>query len=724
MAGRTVPSWPSNRGHGSRAVLARLVLGPAVLIVGAAAGDAAPAHPLIAILSVHPDAVASQGYANAFRSVGYPIRWLSPEAFGDFDGALLVVPLADATTLSEESCDRIVSFVEGGGRLVTAGESSLSSALGVRFTGRRRAIQGVTETVAPGLRIRWKSPGTFRPYVAPAPARVFARTPDGQHPLVSAFARGQGTVLLLGVELDGDDPLGTGRFPYFLQAVGSAFGVAPPVALHRITAYADISDHRGQDPMRVARAWYLRGIREVNVGAWDAFGGNREYFSRLIAACHRYGILVYAWLEPPEISTGFWDAHPEWREKTATGADARVDWRRLMALTIPECFEAVAHGLSEMLVALDWDGVDLAEIYFESPEGLAAPGLFTPMNRPLREEFERLAGFDPQDLFEESSTRFWKRDPESLARFLDFRGAKAVELHRELMTLLTSVRQQKPYLDLELTLVDALYDTRMRDNIGIDTPKITALLSEYAFALQVEDPYTLWALGPERYGRIAADYARLVRPGQRLSLDINVVPRAGDVRPTAQQTGLELYRLVSEARRAFPRICFYSEGTIYPKDRGLLLSALAATADVELRSGEATVESDQGVELETGDGPHQVRLDGAPWPASHKGTVLVPAGKHEVAWEAGTSEDEEVRLRDINADLLGASAEPGSLTVRYRTPARAFLLLSFRPERLEVDGSSAAPSVEENEYGFLLAAPPGEHTVWLSRSRSRPGSAR
>jgi hypothetical protein len=222
-------------------------------------------------------------------------------------------------------------------------------------------------------------------------------------------------------------------------------------------------------------------------------------------------------------------------------------------------------------------------------------------------------------------------------------------------------------------------------------------------------------VGPERYGKIAGDYARLGLPGQRLSMDINVVPRAGDVHATAQQTGLELYRLVSEARRAFPKICFYSEGTIYRQDRGLLPGALASTADVELRGGEATVESDQGVELEVGDGPHRVRMDGAPWPACNRGAVLVPPGKHEIAWEAGTSEDEAFLLRDINAVLLGASAEPGALTVRYKAPARAFLLLSFRPGRVELDGSLAAPKVEENEHGFVLAAPPGEHTARLFR---------
>ena len=58
------------------------------------------------------------------------------------------------------------------------------------------------------------------------------------------------------------------------------------------------------------------------------------YLRRLIEACHRQGIAVYAWLELPHVSERFWPDHPEWREQTAIGQDAQLDWRKLMNLPI------------------------------------------------------------------------------------------------------------------------------------------------------------------------------------------------------------------------------------------------------------------------------------------------------------------------------------------------------------------------------------------------------
>ena len=727
MVGR--PQWAAamlrgmETGRGSRAggVCDRsrrvwLVAGLAVLAVGDSLAFDNPDHPRIAILGTQSESASFRAYASPFRSVGYPVRRVTPDELGNLESSVLVVPRVEALLLGAEACRAIAAFVNGGGRLVTAGSSPLSRAFGIKFADKKIEVSTIKEARAPGLAIRWGTGCAFRPFTLPSPGRVFAWTSHGRHAIVSSFRYGRGAVLFLGVELGDEGTVGYGRFPYVLQAVGETFGIGPPAAVHRLTAYADIGDHRGEDPLSVARTWYGRGIREVHLGAWDAFDANEATLSGLIAACHRYGILVYAWLEPPEISTAFWDANPSWREKTATGTDAHVDWRRLMALNLPECFTAVARGWQTMVERFDWDGVDLAELYYESPSGLEAPELFTPMNRLVREEFARQAGFDPREIFVESAGHFWRNDPRALQAFLEYRRVKVVELHSQLMALLVSAREKKPHIDLVLTLVDALYDTSMRDRIAIDTARITALVVKDSFALQVEDPYTLWALGPERYARIASDYKRLVGPGERLSIDINVVRRGGDVVPTSQQTGLELYRLVSEALRVFPKVCVYSEGTIYPQDFGMVPSALASSATVEPQEGGGTVvESQDGVDLATDQRPGTVRVDGLPWPAVRSGAVLVPRGRHLVELNPGVPAGGELRLREINAVLLGASEGRDALTVHYVSPARAFLTVSFRPAWAEVDGRLVTLGVEANEDGFVVAAPRGEHTVHLFR---------
>src|SRR5947208_9164783 len=110
----------------------------------------------------------------------------------------------------------------------------------------------------------------------------------------------------------------------------------------------------------------------LHVAAWHFYAPDAardRYLARLIAACHRKGILVYAWLELPHVSEQFWNDHPEWREKTAVLQDAQLDWRKLMNLTNPDCFRAVSAGVKALVTRFDWDGVNLAELYFESLDG-------------------------------------------------------------------------------------------------------------------------------------------------------------------------------------------------------------------------------------------------------------------------------------------------------------------------------------------------------------------
>ena len=94
--------------------------------------------------------------------------------------------------------------------------------------------------------------------------------------------------------------------------------------------------------------------------------------------------MVYAWLELPHVSEKFWDEHPQWREKTAILQDAHLDWRKLMNLADPDCSRAAEAGVQALIARFDWDGVNLAELYFESLYGAADPQRFTPMNETVR----------------------------------------------------------------------------------------------------------------------------------------------------------------------------------------------------------------------------------------------------------------------------------------------------------------------------------------------------
>ncbi len=74
-----------------------------------------------------------------------------------------------------------------------------------------------------------------------------------------------------------------------------------------------------------------------------------------------------------------------------------------MNLQNPDCRREVEKEIGRLIREFDWDGVNVAELYFESLEGASNPARFTPMNDDVRAEFEQVGGFDPKLFFDPSS---------------------------------------------------------------------------------------------------------------------------------------------------------------------------------------------------------------------------------------------------------------------------------------------------------------------------------
>ena len=277
-------------------------------------------------------------------------------------------------------------------------------------------------------------------------------------------------------------------------------------------------------------------------------------------------MLVYAWVELPHVSEKFWADHPEWRERTAVLQDAQLDWRKLMNLQNRACAAAVKTGIGHMMERFDWDGINLAELYFESLEGAGNPARFTPMNDDVRAEFRAQAGWDPIEIWGKHN------DAASLRQFLDFRAGLARRMQEEWLGMAEGFGRA---LDVVLTHVDDRFDTGMKDSIGADAARVLPLLDRHSFSFLIEDPATVWNLGPQRYPEIAKRYQPLTPRTDKLAIDINIVERYQDVYPTKQQTGAELFELVHLASTAFPRVALYFENSILKPDLALLAASSA-----------------------------------------------------------------------------------------------------------------------------------------------------
>jgi hypothetical protein len=565
-------------------------------------------------------------------------------------------------------------------------------------------VTSVEDVRRPRVEIVWERPAETAVFELPPEATVFSREPGSGAPLVAGFRSGAGAVLWVALP---PGERGFERFPFLLHALG-AMGLDPPFRSNRLWAFFDSSYRARADTDYLAARWRLAGIRGLHVAAWHYYEPDPEkdqYLRRLIESCHRRGILVYAWLELPHVSEKFWLDHPEWREKTALVQDAHLDWRKLMNLANRDCFAAASSGVRGLVARFDWDGVNLAELYFESLQGHENPSRFTPMNEDVRREFREREGFDPIELFDASSPRSLARAPVGLRRFLDYRAGLARRMQQEWLEFLDSIRREKADLDVVLTHVDDRFDPRMRDAVGADAASVLPLLDRHSITFLVEDPATVWNLGPERYREIAARYAPLTPHQERLAVDLNIVERYQDVYPTKQQAGTELFQLVNQAARAFPRVALYFENSIQAPDLPWLSSAAAAVERWERNGSSHIVESPHGVGVRW-KGP--ARVDGKPWPVRDGDTVWVPSGRHTI--EPGSGEP-ALRLVDLTAELISAASLPQGLEFTYRSSARVFAITSRRPAALFVDGSPVHPAMLDAPAGVLIWLPTGRHAV-------------
>ncbi|MBI3678969.1 MAG: hypothetical protein HY235_00955 [Acidobacteria bacterium] len=594
--------------------------------------------------------------------------------------------------------------VEQGAVAILEGASPAAERFGIRPAGKNRPVRSITDLHHPKLSIVWRQAAEVPHFELPPEARVFTTERSSGAPLAAGLRLGNGAVLWLAVD---PGPSGHERFPYLLHALRD-LGLVPPLASQRLWVFLDTSYRLRADPDYMAKRWRRDGISALHLAAWHYFEPDRardEYLGRLIGACHKNAILVYAWLELPHVSDAFWNAHPEWREKTASGVDAHLDWRKLMNLLNPDCVRAVRQGTAGLVERFDWDGVNLAELYFESLEGHANPSRFTPLNEDVRREFRERHGFDPAGLFDSGSARHWQKDGAALRQFLEYRVKLAQRIEQEWISFLVEQRRRFADLDLVLTHVDNLLEPETRDRIGADARAALPLADRHDFTFLIEDPATAWSLGPQRYSRIGQAYApHAPRPG-RLAIDINVVERYQDVYPTKQQTGVELFRELHLAGAAFPRVTLYSENSVLAVDWPLAAAAVAAPRSLRREAGRVAVNADAPIALLW---QGNANVNGRLWPALNGSRIWLPPGEMSIE---PANQEPPVRLLDLNADLKHAAVTAGGLDFVYESAARALAILSRRPAKLFLDGEPVEPKLWVFEDGWVLVLPKGQHVV-------------
>src|SRR5437588_6468592 len=433
-------------------------------------------RPLVVVAA--PDAA---GWVRLLGASGAAAR------LGTFDEAMArpAAVITGAVNLSADQRRRVRDAVTSGKRVVSPNDAVLAD-LGVGRGAERRVASARTAGLDGDA--RWAFPVAVRPLEGASLAPV-ATSADAM--LAGILSIGRGQVLALAV-----DPLGAGRFGHELLPDLGRFTAAftgAPVGPARTGAdvYLDPGSLRNAvsgKPEDLAER--LAGARAVHIAGWNADNQDSKFdydYQALINALHARGVLAYAWLEPPFVSLRFWLEHPECREKTATGRDAFVDWRRLIALEDPTCFASASKVFSNVVSAFPFDGVDVAELYFE------------PDTR--REDF---TPFHPSALAQ------LVRDPNADApAFRAFRTQLVTDLNRKLLQFLNGL-PHADQLDFQMTVVDNKLDPALGSQVGSDIDALARVPKHRGAIAQVETPITPCPHGPPRCDALLPELSQLM----------------------------------------------------------------------------------------------------------------------------------------------------------------------------------------------------------------------
>ena len=670
-----------------------------------------------------PEAVEQQAFENVFRTYGIAARRLEVREFRHVpEDSLLVIPAAVAPRLLPAQEDGVLAGLRGGQRLLLAGRSNLASRLGIQFAGRRLSVVQATDLNHPERFLRWPSDAQVERFEPPDDVVPLILDPQSRQLLAFSGQFEQGSYLFLAAPLDSRNSFGLTRYPYLAQHLEEVFRYRPRAVRPRLEVYFDPGFHPNMDLNRLVNSWRKSGIRLVHVAAWQFYPKYTFDYRKLIDLCHRQGIATYAWFELPMVTKKFWDQHPEWREKTASGADAQVGWRYLMNLYNPDARLATVTFVRELVENEDWDGVNLAEMNFDAADNFMDPAKFVPMNADVRQEFRRRQGFDPAELFQAGSRHHWGRAPRDLEAFLNFRVEMVTTLHRTLLEELEPVRKKKG-LEIVVTMLDSLHSPRIRRQIGVDSLELVKLMDRFPFTLQVEDPSEFWAASPERYREFGRTYRALVKDPARLMFDINVVADrnvASSELPSQLATGTEFARLLLAASAPTGRAAIYSEWTVTPQDWQWAGAVLASETRVTSYDGADVwkVDGPRAVALRIPRDVRAIFLDGKQWPVVEEGSVLIPAGKHLLTFSRPSRlgswmdvEQLQARLHSISGELLDADVTRRGLEFSYDSPGRCLAVFNKQPYRVRVDGRewSSVPLYSRGEWALVL--PAGRHSV-------------
>lgn len=659
------------------------------------------------------------GITRTLSTVGFQVREVNAEGYRLSPRErppLLIIPEKEGLQLAPPLVQTILHDVESGMPMLLDGSTPMTDELGGKALGTRVEIS----------RYRWdryaqepvRLPGrlTCPRFQVSSALQVLAFDPKHKAPLVVSGSRGKGRYIYSAIPLEPREGMVFQYLPFLAQAIVDELHIAPSLAADNLCVYIDAGGDPKVDPAVVVSQLKSWSVREVHLGAFYSSEDFREFIPRFIAAAHLQGIAVYAWLEYPMVSSEFWTQHPHWHEVTASGHPAIMDWRYHMALEDPACFQAVAELTRRLVLDYDWDGVDFAELYFEgAPDIFKHPRDFTPMHPTFRRMFQQRYGVDPLKMFNPDSPDYGPQNTKLRSELQEYRVDLITQLTRKFLETLASCQSQKPHLQTTLTFIDALRDPTVTERFGVDPDRLLELQRRFGFAVEIEDPYTVWNSSPDRYRAIGEHYRPRLQPGTPFSIDVNVVERIPPGRPLNKPRGLELYELLANVAANVDLITLYAFSTFSPDDMRLVPFVLGGQQMTLGSREEGTVRARRQLIWRTDARARTVYLDGQEWPCWSDSQVLIPGGTHSASTrpQAESAGQGALRIESVTGTILGAERSGQHVRLTYESRGRCYVTLNRTPTAVLCDGVAGMAKVLSNGGQVCLVLPQGKHTLEL-----------
>jgi uncharacterized protein YdaL len=635
---------------------------------------------------------------------------------------MVIVPYASVDSLSDEDFDKLTQFVEEGGNLVTDLKNDLVENFGITFGGARLKVIKARDRLFPDERIRWRYSELAYKFDSDDVQEVFCIDDVTEAPLVIGKKWGSGKVIFFATRFDPYSQQGYSMYPFLVEYIRSYFRLGPVIRRDNLELFFEPGLRKNISIESLIRQWVRNGVRIVHVSGWHQYPKYTYDYDRLIRVAHANGILVYAWLEPPQVSKKFWNEHPEWREKNYKGQDVQPSWRFPMALTDDKCLEVMVREYDQLLRRYDWDGLNLAEVYFDAGRGFQDPNVFTPMHPSARREFKRKFGFELPSIFDSTSGFYWKTNPSAASAVVEFRVQALTQVYEALLPMLAAVAAAKPGFQTIVTAMDSYGSPELREYVGVDMRSILRLREKYGFCLQVEDPEHEWSTDPYRYLAMGKRYRELVADSTKVFLDLNIgsFRKPEDITPfpTLIQTGTESFHLIRAATLASTRFTVYSESSINPQDMMFMSYAASAAVVYRVTGNGYSVSSPHSFTLHLPTEIRKIQLDGVFLTPSRENSFLIPAGEHTIGLVTQASptfnpSELETRILSISGNILSVSYGLRSATFAYVSDTRTLVSLNREPTSLTVDGKLSPPMYQKGNDCYTLLLPPGRHTVEL-----------